>query len=223
MPKSRKRVLRVSPTFEEEVALFKEGYSLVAGLDEVGRGPLAGPVVAGVAIFPPGSNEFSLTGLRDSKLMTDIERERMIPRLQRHALALEVGISTAEEIDDIGIVPATGQAMRRALFSLPLMPQFLLLDAFPLPGIDLPQKPIVHGDTTCLSIAAASVVAKVTRDAIMREQDSVYCGYGFARNKGYGTAEHLVNLGRKGPCDIHRYSFSPIKELGLVRSGPVSS
>ncbi len=217
MPKRRKRARRLTPTFKEEEGLFEEGYSLVAGLDEAGRGPLAGPVVAGVAVLPSGLISRSLRGLRDSKLMTPLERERMLPRLRRHALALEVGVASALEIDEIGIVPATRLAMRRALLSLPLMPQFLLLDAFPLPGIDLPQRPIVHGDALCLSIAAASVVAKVTRDAIMREQHAVYRGYGFARHKGYATAEHLRNLERKGPCAIHRYSFSPIKESGAGR------
>ena len=185
---------------------------MVGGLDEVGRGPLAGPVVAGVAVLPSSPKGHWLSLIRDSKQLTPSQRDRALPYLQDNALALEVGISSCQEVDDLGIVVATRLAMARALAALPLMPQFLLLDAILLPDVRIPQKAIVHGDALCTSIAAASIVAKVTRDRMMKEQDSVYPGYGFAKHKGYGTPEHLRNLGRLGPCAIHRYSFAPVKD-----------
>ena len=194
-----------------------EGYSMVAGLDEAGRGPLAGPVVAGVAVLPPKMVGSWVRLIRDSKIMTRQEREQVFANLQDTAIALEVGVSSAVEIDDVGIVDATFLAMKRALNSLALMPQFLLLDAFPLPGVDIPQKPIIGGDAKCLSIAAASIVAKVTRDNIMEEEDAQHPGYGFARHKGYGSSEHLRQLERLGPCPIHRYSFSPLSKWGVKR------
>lgn len=204
----------MAPSYEEEASLLAQGYSMVAGLDEVGRGPLAGPVVAGVAVLPPNLSGPWVGMVRDSKQMTPTQREYVLPHLQESALALEVGMSSPQEIDDLGIVGATRLAMRRALDGLALTPQFLLLDAFPLPGVQIPQKPIVHGDALCLSIAAASVVAKVVRDRIMEEQDALFPSYGFARHKGYATREHLRNLRDHGPCPIHRRSFAPVREWG---------
>ena len=189
-----------------------QGYSLIAGLDEAGRGPLAGPVVAGVAVLPPNLKGDWVKLVRDSKQLTPAQREYVLPYLQDASRALEVGMSSAQEVDDLGIVSATRLAMKRALNSLALMPQYLLLDAFPLPGVGIPQKAIVHGDALCLSIAAASVVAKVTRDRIMEGHDEMYPSYGFARHKGYATREHLRNLRAHGPCPIHRYSFAPVRE-----------
>lgn len=190
---------------------MSQGYSLVAGLDEAGRGPLAGPVLAGVAILPPNPKG-EWTGLvRDSKQMSPAQRETAFQHLQAVCVALEVGICEPQEIDAIGIVPATRLAMKRALDSLALLPQYLLLDAITLPRVPVAQKAIIRGDASCLSIAAASIAAKVTRDRIMRDADLAYPGYGFARHKGYGTREHLDNIERLGPCPIHRYSFSPIK------------
>lgn len=201
------------PTYKEEASLFEQGYSLIAGLDEVGRGPLAGPVAAGVAVLPSNLKGQWVGLIRDSKQMTPTQRERVLPFIQDAALALGVGMSTSQEIDDLGIVEATRLAMTRALDSLSLLPQFLLLDAFPLPGVSIPQKAIIHGDALCLSIAAASIVAKVTRDRLMVEQDVMFPGYGFARHKGYGTKEHIRSLMRLGPCAIHRRSFAPVKHL----------
>ena len=206
-----------SPTYREEDALLREGYSLLGGLDEVGRGPLAGPVVAAVVVLPPKPKGRWLRTVRDSKVMTRSQREQLLPHLQDVALGVATGAASPLEIDEIGIVGGTQLAMRRALYSLALMPQFLLLDAFPLPGVDIPQKPIVHGDATCLSIAAASVVAKVTRDRIMEEEDAVYPSYGFRRHKGYATREHLRQLEAHGPSPIHRYSFAPVKTWGYAR------
>ena len=205
------------PTYHEESTLRDKGYSLVAGMDEAGRGPLAGPVVAGVVILPPNPSGHWVRLLRDSKQMTRAQREYVLPYLEEIALGIGTGVSSPEEIDQKGIVPATRLAMRRALDSLALIPQYLLLDAFPLPGVKIPQKPIVHGDAVCFSIAAASVVAKVTRDRIMEEQDVSYPSYGFASHKGYGTPEHFAKLREQGPCPIHRYSFAPLRQWGAAR------
>ena len=192
--------------------MWGQGYSMVGGLDEVGRGTLAGPVVAGVAVLPSTLNGHWLSLIRDSKQLTPSQRDRALPYLQDNALALEVGTSSCQEVDDLGIVAATRLAMARALASLPLMPQYLLLDAISLPDVHIPQKSIIHGDALCFSIAAASIAAKVARDRMMEEQDQVFPGYGFARHKGYATPEHLRSLQELGPCPIHRYTFAPVKE-----------
>jgi ribonuclease HII len=221
MPAQKSMRLRrrraAAPTYREEASLLAQGCSLVAGLDEVGRGPLAGPVVAGVVILRPDPKGSWVRLIRDSKQMTPAQRSYVLPYLQKEALGIETGASSPQEIDEIGIVGATRLAMRRALDALALSPQFLLLDAFPLPGVGIPQKPIVHGDALCLSIAAASIVAKVTRDRLMVQQDTLYPSYGFARHKGYGTQEHLRRLRAIGPCAIHRYSFAPVAERGVTR------
>lgn len=217
MPKKRRKSRNSAPTYKEEAALLGRGYRLIAGLDEAGRGPLAGPVVAGVVILPPRPKGRWVRLVRDSKQMSPAQRERALTYIQEHALSIETGASSAEEIDDLGIVRATNLAMRRALFRLAILPQFMLLDAFPLPGVDIPQNPIIHGDALCLSIAAASVAAKVTRDRMMEEHDAAYPGYGFAKHKGYCTDEHRRNLERLGPCPIHRYSFAPLRHTGATR------
>lgn len=208
--KRRRKASGTAPTNEEEEALHSQGYSLVAGLDEVGRGPLAGPVVAGVVVLPPSPQGPWVGLIRDSKQMTPNQREAVLPYLHDEALGIETGAASHVEIDELGIVAATRLAMQRALDSLALRPQFLLLDAFPLPNVPIPQKPIIRGDSLCLSIAAASVIAKTTRDRFMVEQDALYPSYAFARNKGYATREHLHNLRALGPCPIHRYSFAPV-------------
>ena len=192
---------------------MSDGYSLVAGLDEAGRGPLAGPVVAAVVILPPQPKGNWISLMRDSKQITPAQREYALAHLQESALAIQVGACSPAEIDDINILEATRLAMKRAVDSLALLPQFLLLDAVSLPEVPIPQKPIIRGDALCLSIAAASIVAKVTRDRIMQDEDAAYPGYGFARHKGYCTPEHLHNLKLLGPCPIHRYSFAPVRDL----------
>ena len=203
---------RTLPTYREEIALRDRGYALVAGLDEVGRGPLAGPVLAGVAILPPQLEGDWVDLVRDSKQLTAKQREQVLPYLRESSLALEVGIVSSQDVDRLGIVAATRLAMTRAVNSLPLMPQFLLVDAISLPELPIPQKPIIKGDALCVSIAAASIVAKVTRDRMMVEQDAAYPDYGFARHKGYATREHLDSLKRLGPCPIHRQSFAPVRD-----------
>ena len=217
MPKQRDGTRRPSPTYREEASLLGQGFSVLAGLDEAGRGPLAGPVVAGMVILPPRPKGRWVRLIRDSKQMTPKQREQALRYLQDVALALEAGMSSPLEIDTIGIVGATRLAMERALNRVPLFPQFLLVDAFSLPEVRIPQRPIVHGDQLCLSIAAASIVAKVTRDRIMQREDATYPGYGFAKHKGYATRAHLLNLRRLGPSPIHRFSFAPVKELASVR------
>ena len=213
MPRRRRRARRPVADDSEESALIALGYSYVAGIDEVGRGPLAGPVVAGLVVFPPGIKGRWLRSVRDSKVLSKKEREDVLPRIRDASLAAETGMSSAREIDDLGIVPATRLAMSRALGSMPLLPQYLLVDALDLPDIDIPQKAIIHGDARCLSIAAASIVAKVERDRMMTEADERYPGYAFAANKGYATAEHLRALESRGPCEIHRFSFAPISQM----------
>ena len=144
--------------------------------------------------------------------MTPTQREAVAPYLKKNALAVGIGISSSQEIDDLGIVSATNLAVQRALHSLPLTPQFLLLDAFPIPEIDIPQKAIIKGDSTCMSIASASILAKVERDTIMLAQDIRYPGYDFAKHKGYGTPKHIQKLKEMGPSPIHRHTFAPVRE-----------
>ena len=206
--KHRKRAGPV-PNFKEETALLAAGYSPIAGLDEVGRGPIAGPVVAGAVILPDPPRRSWMRGIRDSKALTGPQREELAPIIEREALGAQVGMSTSEDIDRLGIVKATHRAMERALDSLIPRPQHLLLDAFPLPTVPLPQTPIIKGDAHCLSIAAASIVAKVARDRMMDEADELYPGYGFSTNKGYATPDHLRAVEELGPSPIHRMTFSP--------------
>lgn len=203
---------RQHPTIAEETALWSLGYRLVAGVDEVGRGCLAGDVMAAAAILPADSSILSrLHGVRDSKQMTARQRAALYERIQAEAVALGLGRVPAAEIDRLGIMAATRQAMTLAVMSLPVRPDFLIIDALRLPGVAIPQKPIIRGDAQSLSIAAASVYAKVCRDRWMAEMDSRYPGYGFAHNKGYGTAMHLQALRSLRPCDLHRRSFLPVR------------
>ncbi|MGE5221987.1 MAG: ribonuclease HII [Omnitrophica WOR_2 bacterium] len=200
------------PTLEFERELWARGYRFVAGIDEAGRGPLAGPVAAGAAILPvdPGL-EGCLCGVRDSKQMTPAQREYWAGQIHSAACACAVGFASSGEIDEIGILPATRLAMQRAIESLPLCPDYVLIDFVILPADLRPQLPLVKGDARSLSIAAASVLAKTARDALCYEYERQYPGYGFASHKGYATAEHLAAIQRLGPCPIHRMSFSPFK------------
>jgi ribonuclease HII len=202
---------------------------LVAGVDEAGRGAWAGPLVAGAVIFPNpyelGTDESAglpqlsaeLASLRDSKMLTANVRDQVLDAIKSNALAVGVGIVSPAVIDLIGIGPANRLAMARAIRDLPVGPDYLVLDAFRVPLVRLQQRAIIKGDATCMSIAAASVVAKVTRDRIMRGMDDLYPGYSFGRHKGYGTPLHASALLREGVTPIHRKSFAPIKEaLGIV-------
>jgi len=201
------------PTFDQEHALQARGYRLVAGVDEVGRGALAGPVMAAAVILPLGSDFPWLKLVRDSKQLSPRQRERVFDLVRSAGIPFGLGSVPHATIDRVGIVRATRMAMAEAVQALPSRPDFLLIDALSLPEVDLPQKGIVRGDQLSFSIACASIVAKVSRDRQMTELDGVYPGYGLARHKGYGTRQHLQCLGRLGPCAIHRRSFAPV--LGL--------
>ncbi len=200
------------------MALFAQGYCFIAGLDEAGRGCLAGPVVAAAVILPIDDEvEARFAGVRDSKQLTSLARERLYETIMQHAIAVSTGFGPVELIDEQNILQATKWAMRSALSQLSPPPQALLLDALLLPGVDLPQRSIIHGDTHCLSIAAASIIAKVTRDRLMLQLHEQYPLYGFAQHKGYGTPEHLAALQQYGPSPIHRKSFAPVRELSPDR------
>jgi len=194
--------LRCTTRYEEQARA--EGYAVVAGLDEVGRGALCGPVVASAVILSFG---FETAGIDDSKRLTARQRETLAVRIRAHAVAVAVGSADVAEIDRFNILRATQLAMTRALDGLATRPDCVLVDGRPIPGIQLPQKAIVKGDALSVSIAAASIVAKVTRDAMMREWDACYPGYGLASNMGYGSEDHRLALRRLGPSAIHRRSF----------------
>jgi len=208
------------PDFSEENKLQKDGFLYIAGLDEVGRGSLAGPVVTGLVVFPAGADYEWLASVRDSKELTSKKREELAPLIKSTALVAEIGMSTAEEIDDLGIVTATRLAMQRSLDAALLMPQFLLIDAIKLPSSNIPQKSIVKGDSKCLSIAASSILAKVTRDSLMSGLSLEYPGYGFEKHKGYGTSKHLEAINRLGPCRLHRLTFAPMNTMKTNETEP---
>ena len=210
LPKHKKEF----PTLTEEMALLEQGYSFVAGLDEVGRGCLAGPVVAAAVMLPITADiPTLLTGVNDSKQMTQAARERLYAVIMQHALAVGIGIGSVELIDERNILQATKVAMGDAIAQLTIQPQALLLDAILLPKIALPQRSIIKGDAHCLSIASASIIAKVTRDRLMVALHADYPAYGFDQHKGYGTEAHLAALHQYGATIHHRRSFAPVKAL----------
>ncbi|MCR5778705.1 MAG: ribonuclease HII [Lachnospiraceae bacterium] len=177
---------------------------LICGIDEVGRGPLAGPVVAGAVILP---KDCDILYINDSKKLSEKKREIIAEEIKEKCVAYALGRSEVELIDEINILQATYSAMREAIKNLGIKPDILLNDAVTIPAVDIKQIPIIKGDAKSASIAAASIVAKVTRDKLMVEYDSIYPGYGFAKNKGYGTAEHIAALKTLGPTPIHRRTF----------------
>lgn len=191
----------------ENMLLFEKEYSAYAaicGIDEVGRGPLAGPVVAGAVILP---KDEMILYLNDSKQLSAQKREELYDIIMEKAIAVGIGESTHERIDEINILNATYEAMRMAISNLKVSPDILLNDAVTIPQVNIRQIPIIKGDAKSASIAAASIVAKVTRDRYMCEMDKVYPGYGFASNKGYGSSDHIKALKEIGPCEIHRRTF----------------
>lgn len=202
-----------APSFVEEKILAAQGYGRVAGIDEVGRGPLAGPVVAAAVILPPDFDAPWLRLVRDSKQLTPSIREYLFPRIYKVALGVGVGVTDSKVIDILGIARATRLAMKSAVDQLKPPPESLLIDHIALPEVKLPQKRITKGDCLCFSIACASIIAKVTRDHLMVELDRTYPGYGLADHKGYGTREHLDCLHRLGPLPIHRRSFRPVRDM----------
>lgn len=191
----------------EEMRKYEKEYGhlgYLCGIDEVGRGPLAGPVVACAVILP---KDCQMLWLNDSKKLSEKKREILKLQIEQEAVGIGIGCVSPERIDEINILQATYEAMRQAVSNLPVKPALLLNDAVTIPGIEIPQVPIIKGDGKSISIAAASIVAKVTRDHMMMEYENIYPGYGFASNKGYGSALHIETLKAKGPTPIHRRSF----------------
>jgi len=207
--KARKRIL----AYEKELArteAIKEyekkygDYAYICGIDEVGRGPLAGPVVAGAVILP---KDCDILYINDSKKLTEKKREELYDIIMREAVATGIGYASVERIDEINILQATFEAMRDAISKLGIKPDILLNDAVTIPQVDIKQVPIIKGDAKSISIGAASIIAKVTRDRLMVDYDTVFPEYGFASNKGYGAASHIEAIKKYGPCPIHRRTF----------------
>jgi len=194
--------------YEEE--LFSSGYELIGGIDEAGRGPLAGPVVASVVILPRYTQ---IPGINDSKKLSPLQRERLSKTILETIIDWGIGIVDEQTIDEINILQATYLAMEKAVQSMRLKPHFLLVDGHKIPHLDIPQKPIIKGDQLSISIAAASILAKVIRDRMMIEYDNEFPNYGFAQHKGYGTESHIEAIKKYGICKIHRRSFEPIKSM----------
>lgn len=196
-----------------EDAARAQGYQIIAGLDEVGRGPLAGPVVAAAVVLPPAHK---IKGVNDSKKLSPRQREKFFDLIFEEAQEIGLGIIEAGEIDRLNIWRATQKAMEEAIKNLPTLPDFLLIDGNHCLAIPLAQKAIPKGDQRCQSIAAASIVAKVTRDRLMARYHETYPQYNFARHKGYATKEHLQAIRRYGCCPLHRQSFKPVFQLSLL-------
>jgi len=195
-----------APLYVPVAEAYRAGYRRVVGVDEAGRGPLAGPVVVAAVALPP---ELVVPGLYDSKQLTARQRERLYAQLTTLAgVAIGLAVIDVATIDRVNILRATHLGMRQAAEQL--APDFILVDGLPVPGLPCASRNLVHGDARCASIAAASIIAKVTRDRLMVQAETDYPGYGFARHKGYGTAEHLAALQRLGPCPLHRRSFAPV-------------
>jgi ribonuclease HII len=203
---------RLARLFARRARIERAGARAIAGVDEVGVGPLAGPVVACAVVF---AERPWLPGLGDSKQLSRAQRERLDEEIRKQARAIGVAEVWPAEIDRLNVYRAALEAMRRAVLALRLAPDHLIVDARVVPGFAIPQTPLVGGDARDGSIAAASIVAKVHRDALMRSLDAEHPGYGFARHKGYGTADHLAALRRLGPTPLHRRSFAPVSQLGL--------
>ncbi|MBS1789882.1 MAG: ribonuclease HII [Acidobacteria bacterium] len=211
--KNRAEGQRLRHLLKFEFELWEQGFELIAGVDEAGVGPLAGPVVAGTAILP---RNYKLYELNDSKKLDETTRDQLAERIKADTIAWAVGIADVEEIDQLNIYRASLLAMRRAVEALGVTPSFVLVDARRIPELAVPQRGIVHGDSLSASIAAASILAKTARDAMMCKLDQQFPGYGLAGHKGYSTPEHFAALKRLGASPIHRRSFRPVREaLGL--------
>ena len=200
-------------SLEIERKLILQGYRLIGGIDEVGRGCLAGPVAAGFVIFPPDVDDLLLSSVTDSKKLTARKRERLLWTIKSESICAEVGWASVAEIDDLGIAIATKLAMTRAMEKSLIQPDYLLVDAVKLDECPVPYEAIVKGDVISRTIAAASIIAKVTRDFHMSNLDMKYPGYSFEKNKGYGTRDHMIAIKSKGPTDIHRVSFEPVASM----------
>jgi ribonuclease HII len=202
--------VRLDGMLNFERVLWRSGVTRIAGVDEAGTGPLAGPVVAAAVVFAPNTE---VAGVDDSKRLEPDDRERLAVEIRRVAVGVGVGIADVGEIDKVNIYHAALLAMRRAVDALPCAPEHVLVDARTIPGVSAPQNSFCKGDGINFSIAAASIIAKTHRDALMAELDRTFPEYGFARHKGYGTAEHQLAIRTHGPCEIHRTSFGAIREI----------
>ncbi len=203
-------ILAKEDNYRYERKLLKEGYNLIAGVDEVGRGPLVGPVVTAAVILPPN---YKLEGLTDSKKLTEKKRNEYYNIIMKDALAVSIGIKDAKVIDEINIYEATKQAMYDAINKLSIKPEYVLIDAMKLDELIIPHMSIIKGDFKSMSIAAASVIAKVTRDSMMYELGNKFPEYGFEKHKGYPTKEHIENVKKYGLLDNYRFTFSPVSDL----------
>jgi ribonuclease HII len=210
--RQRRQAARMGVLLRIERGLWATGLTRIAGVDEVGVGPLAGPVLAAAVILPEG---VKLRGVDDSKTLTAAHREELAVQIEACALGIGIGTVDVEDIDRLNIYRAALEAMRRAVLALPMVPQHVVVDARRIPGITVPQTPLIDGDARCYSVAAASIVAKVARDRLMRDLDREYPRYGFRNHMGYATAEHLAAIACHGPCPVHRRSFAPVRELRL--------
>jgi ribonuclease HII len=201
------------PHLKKEIALLKQGYHSIAGLDEAGRGAWAGPVVAAAVMLPVHRPDLAqtLAGLNDSKKLSKRDRGRFFELIHHTALAIAVGVAPAALVDELNVVGATRYAMQQALANLSLEPDCLLLDYLRLPAVDLPQEAFAKADSISLTVAAASVIAKVTRDQLMVQFNEEYPGYAFDQHKGYGTEAHRIALATRGPCSLHRLTYQPLK------------
>lgn len=207
--KSRLEQARLDKMWKWEKSYYHRGYQAVAGIDEAGRGPLAGPVVAAAVILPL---DFDVTGMNDSKKLSESERKDLRKRIEQKATGIGIGMVDAAYIDQHNILQATLQAMRLAVKAIQPQVDYLLIDALTIPKVSLPQQRIIKGDQLSHSIAAASIIAKTTRDEWMAQADEKYPEYGFAKHKGYGTTDHLETIKKWGPSPIHRRSFAPLRE-----------
>jgi ribonuclease HII len=208
--RKQKEQERLAKMWNYEKIGWEQGYRAIAGIDEAGRGPLAGPVVAAAVILPP---DFDVSGLDDSKRLSSQERNHLRKRIEEEAVAVGVGIVGVDYIDQHNILQATYQAMRVAIQSISVSADYLLIDAVRIPGVSLPQQGIIKGDQLSHSIAAASIIAKTVRDEWMIEAANTYPQYGFEKHMGYGTPEHLAALAKWGVSPIHRRSFAPVRDL----------
>ena len=216
----KKRALSQFPNLDEEHKLKSQGYELIAGIDEVGRGALAGPVVASAVILPHPASLPWFGLVRDSKELNYRKRESLFDLINREAIAVGIGVVPPQLIDSMNILKATRLAMMQAVEKLPRQPNFLLIDRLSLSQCPIPQRGVTRGDKLCLSIACASIIAKVTRDRIMEEFDQVYPGYGFAQHKGYGTGKHISCLQKLGPSPAHRLYFAPVRNAIASQNPP---
>ena len=196
--------------YEFEEKLYDEGFHLICGVDEAGRGPLAGPLVVAACILPPF---LRIEGINDSKQLSAKKRKELYKVIVKNALAYKIVFVTEEDVDSLNIYQATKKGMLMAIAGLKHKPDYALIDAMPLGALEIPHNSIIHGDARCASVAAASILAKVTRDEYMEKMDIKYPNYGFKKHKGYGTKAHMQALEKYGPCKIHRKSFAPVSKF----------